>query len=405
MNLPAFGRQSKNNGKERQNIGMSADALFGNRLREGTLEEFSPLLKARFPYGNYLVLTDEESAPALETVCKTLPKKLTFVLCGEEDVLPLFAAPDGITCVVGAGAAMSAARYFAAVRSLPFAGLCLSCAPRGLGGKSVRVSVNGETAAYPVPMPDLIFLRSEGQETAGNGQEERAAEKEGERACKRAPEADNLSDGREDAEAFLSACALSAVCSDACRALGLPQPSEAAEWLPLFSAAGACGGEKAPVLFRAVLTAEYCLGKGFPPGEIFAFCELAEKYAGLSRTQALRACTGALSELYALFFEKGFYRGGAVDYNARREEAAGKFPGAEVSVRAAGAEELVRRAAAFADCSGALSARIAAFRAGLPDREFVTAEQARALGGILRLLPELTGMDAITTLMRDFALL
>ena len=73
MNLPAFGRQSKNNGKERQNIGMSADALFGNRLREGTLEEFSPLLKARFPYGNYLVLTDEESAPALEAVCKTLP--------------------------------------------------------------------------------------------------------------------------------------------------------------------------------------------------------------------------------------------------------------------------------------------------------------------------------------------
>ena len=68
-------------------------------------------------------------------------------------------------------------------------------------------------------------------------------------------------------------------------------------------------------------------------------------------------------------------------------------------------KELVRRAAAFADCSGALSARIAAFRAGLPDREFVTAEQARALGGILRLLPELTGMDAITTLMRDFALL
>ena len=141
---------------------MSADALFGNRLREGALEEFSPLLKARFPYGNYLVLTDEESAPALETVCKKLPKKLTFVLCGDEDVLPLFAVPDGITCVVGAGTAMSPARYFAAVRSLPFAGLCLSCTPRGLGGKSVRVSVNGETAAYPVPMPDLIFLRSEG---------------------------------------------------------------------------------------------------------------------------------------------------------------------------------------------------------------------------------------------------
>ena len=148
-----FGRQSKNNGKERRNIGMSVDALFGNRLREDALEEFSPLLKARFPYGNYLVLTDEESAPALETVCKKLPKKLTFVLCGDEDVLPLFAAPDGITCVVGAGTAMSPARYFAAVRSLSFAGLCLSCAPRGLGGKASGCPSTGKPPLIPSRCP------------------------------------------------------------------------------------------------------------------------------------------------------------------------------------------------------------------------------------------------------------
>ena len=45
-----------------------SDILFGCEVREGSLTTLPALLKARFPYGNYLVLTDEESALALGKV-------------------------------------------------------------------------------------------------------------------------------------------------------------------------------------------------------------------------------------------------------------------------------------------------------------------------------------------------
>lgn len=170
----------------------ASDTLFGREVHEGSAEELPSLLKTRFPMGYYLILTDEESASALGKVLKRLLKKI-FVVLREEDVLPLFSAPDAVTCVVGAGKAIAAARYFACVRSLPLVAVCFSCRPQGLGGRTASVNVCGENVSYPVPPPDLIFA------------------------------ADLQKGEREEAEAFLSACALSALSFDLCLRLGLPR--------------------------------------------------------------------------------------------------------------------------------------------------------------------------------------
>lgn len=112
-----------------------SDILFGCEVREGSLTTLPALLKARFPYGNYLVLTDEESALALGKVLKKILKKLVLVIGEGEDVLPLFASPDAVTCVLGAGKAVSAARYFACARSLPFVAVSLSWQTRGTSSR------------------------------------------------------------------------------------------------------------------------------------------------------------------------------------------------------------------------------------------------------------------------------
>ena len=129
-----------------------SDILFGCEVREGSLTTLPALLKARFPYGNYLVLTDEESALALGKVLKKILKKLVLVIGEGEDVLPLFASPDAVTCVLGAGKAVSAARYFACARSLPFVAVSLSCKPEGLLRGTVTVTAGGKRAEYPLSL-------------------------------------------------------------------------------------------------------------------------------------------------------------------------------------------------------------------------------------------------------------
>ena len=146
-----------------------ADILFGCELREGELAEFPALLTSRFPFGKFLVLTDEESALALGNALKKIPKKILLVLARGDDLLPLFGLPDGITCVVGAGGAAAAARYFAAARSLPFVGTCLSCAPQGLLRGRVTVRVGKSETTYPVPPPDFVFAALSAMQTDERG--------------------------------------------------------------------------------------------------------------------------------------------------------------------------------------------------------------------------------------------
>ena len=133
-----------------------AKNFFGHEIARTDAKALPDLLKARFPMGNFLVLTDEESAAVFEPLLKRLPKKLFAVWREGDDLLPLFSEPDKITCAVGIGGGIPAARYFAAVRSLPCAAVCPSFAPCGAGGGEICVTVAGEKTRFPVPLPNLI---------------------------------------------------------------------------------------------------------------------------------------------------------------------------------------------------------------------------------------------------------
>ena len=228
-----------------------SSALFGSEILTGDLEDFPALLSARFPFGKYLVLTDEESAfPVLETL-KNLPKKIQLVIRSEDDAVPLFHLSDGITCVVGAGKACSLGRYFAAARALPFVAVCTSPEPFGLFRAHARVFSGKQEVIYPVPPPALVY---------GGARELSENER-----------------GQMRARAFLVACSLSVFCRRALKAVGLPMSeadsSENSE--ALLSASAKCFSEDAETLFFAVTAAEYCFRSGYPEGEIFAFRDAA----------------------------------------------------------------------------------------------------------------------------------
>lgn len=385
------------------------DILFDCEVAEGDLDEFPSLLRSRFPFGNYLVLTDEENALTLGNALKKIPKKLMAVVGGKEDVLPLFGSSDGITCVVGAGKATEAARYFACARSLPFVSVCLSCAPSGLQRGKVSVTVNGGDCVYPVPLPKLLFF-------------------DGGRAAKDEK-------GILLASAFLLASELSLFSAEAVSLLGLSESESSAvgdsafTFVPdsslsaLLSAACAFssslssfGFERsdALALFRAVLTAEYCFRLGFPEGEIFRFVYLAEKISGASCRALLFPCTKSLAELYKLFFESGFYRGGKVDYNARYSRAAALADKKGIfinNINIPTTEQLKFRAEKFGKHKNALFQKISVLSQKIGEMSAIfekndAKNEVEGIGEILRLLPELSlDTKGIATLMRDFSLL
>lgn len=361
-----------------------AKNFFGHEIARTDAKALPDLLKARFPMGNFLVLTDEESAAVFEPLLKRLHKKLFAVWREGDDLLPLFSEPDKITCAVGVGGGIPAARYFAAVRSLPCAAVCPSFAPCGAGGGEICVTVAGEKTRFPVPLPNLIAF------------------------CEPA-------DGRglEEGRAFLSLCAVQTFAFSACRRLGVGEEEKGGEGekgksgekgeelFPLFRAAADCRGTEGETLFSALLTAEYCLSRG-SGGEAFALARLVKKYARLSRADTFLSCARAFAGLCALFFGSGFLRFGKADYNARRKEAERLFPEEGIPAPEVPTQvRLLSLAAAFEENRAALFAEISALVKTLPP---CPEEKIRKAGGILRFLPELYG-GGISALMRDFGLL
>ncbi len=363
-----------------------SSALFGSEILTGDLEDFPALLSARFPFGKYLVLTDEESAfPVLETL-KNLPKKIQLVVGSEDDAVPLFHLSDGITCVVGAGKACSLGRYFAAARALPFVAVCTSPEPFGLFRAHARVFSGKKEVIYPVPPPALVY---------GGARELSENER-----------------GQMRARAFLVACSLSVFCRRALKAVGLPvsevDSSENSE--ALLSASAKCFSEDAETLFFAVTAAEYCFRSGYPEGEIFAFRDAAEKISG--KSDLLAPCCKVLSDAYALFFESGFYRGGKVDYNGRREAAEKLAQGTDIFVGESvvpSLNELEKYEKNFEEARKKILPAISGIQRDCRIfKEEIGNDVFRIFADVLKLLPELSQSlmpYGIAALMRDFSLL
>ncbi len=376
------------------------ETLLQCEIEWGRAEELPRLLSARFPAAKFLLLADEQTALCVGEAAKRLPKKLMAVVKEDEDVLPLFHAPDGVTCVVGAGRAADAARYFAAVRSLPFVGVCLSSAPAGLAGKTANVRVEGEEVRYPVPPPALVYADEERMK----GDKEGIGE-----AC-----------------AYIAAAKTALFSWEAAERLALGGEEAAKELFPLCSSAVSAAEAALVVspfdarsLFEAELAAEYCFANGFPEGEIFSFARAAEKICGGEEGGGqLFACVSSLVKLYALFFESGFYRGGKVDYNARCENAKKLVEGTGIIINQINfptAEELKIRSERFEEHRETLGERAAVLQKETENLRRVFENSVgktdqktdeKRLFGVLRCLPELSLMtNGIAALMRDFSLL
>lgn len=301
----------------------ASDTLFGREVHEGSAEELPSLLKTRFPMGYYLILTDEESASALGKVLKRLLKKI-FVVLREEDVLPLFSAPDAVTCVVGAGqsdrrrAVFCLRAFAAACRGVFF----LSAAGAGRAdrlGERVRGKCLLSRAAARF---DFRGGFAEGGEGGGRSVPLRlCAFGTFLRPVSQAGPARREGGGK------------AAVFPPGRREPGNIGPAGAGE-RGAFS-----GGSRLRILFFRGISGrgDFCLRP--PVGEICG------PFAAAGAARMYRRAVRSVRPL----FDGGFYRGGMVDYNARREEAKRLFPGAAGTERTAfpTAEQLAARKAAF----------------------------------------------------------
>lgn len=386
--------------------------LLGVKIGTGKLSELADFLASEFPSGKYLVLTDEENAFAVTEALRRVQKKIMVVLSRTEDLLPLFSASDGVSCAVGVGRAVAAARYFACARGIPCVGVPLTAFPQGLGGKLVEVKAGGKTVGFPVPAPTAVFVDARRMQESG--------------------------EGRFAARGFLAACATDLFGLAACEKIGLRATDGgrekkayrtgsgeklSEETRSLLSAAAETafdGGATASELFSAALLAERCLSENAPEGEAVALAGFARPH-GFAETPFFAAAL-ALTEVYGLFFRDGYCRARGTDYNARflrasalaKEfgESSGRF--GELSMfPPPDAKKLEEYARTFEREKESLSAEVARLREkfkgivgeGMRSDGRGAAERAR-IGGILGVLPELVAPRyTLTSLMRDFGML
>ena len=249
-----------------------------------------------------------------------------------------------------------------------------------------RVFSGKQEVIYPVPPPALVY---------GGARELSENER-----------------GQMRARAFLVACSLSVFCRRALKAVGLPvSEADSSENLEaLLSASAKCFSEGAETLFFAVTAAEYCFRSGYPEGEIFAFRDAAEKISG--KSDLLAPCCKVLSDAYALFFESGFYRGGMVDYNGRREAAEKLAQGTDIFVGESvvpSLNELEKYEKNFEEARKKILPAISGIQRDCRIfKEEIGNDVFRIFADVLKLLPELSQSlmpYGIAALMRDFSLL
>lgn len=135
--------------------------LFFCAFREG-VREFS----LRFPAAKMLIVSDTSALEAVATVPKN--ERTVFLVLNEEDCLPLFSMPDGVSSVVavGRGKTLFAARYFAEVREVPCAVFPTDGTCRGAFETQARLSCGGVLTVAPLapcePFCDVSLIHNAG---------------------------------------------------------------------------------------------------------------------------------------------------------------------------------------------------------------------------------------------------
>ncbi|MFQ9737244.1 MAG: hypothetical protein ACLR06_05670 [Christensenellaceae bacterium] len=239
-----------------------ADILFGCELREGELAEFPALLTSRFPFGKFLVLTDEESALALGNALKKIPKKILLVLARGTTFCLCSACPTGLPASwarAGRRPRRDISRRRARCR---LSGRVFPARRRGCCAAGLRYALGKAKRRIPYLRPiSFLPLCPPCRRTSGVWRGRPAF-------CRRA---------RFPSFSFRASRRLSLPCAAAQN--DLEGYFSAAPELA-FSVDSSDRRRAAETIFRAVSAAEYCFRSGFPEGEIFRLIEAAKELVG-----------------------------------------------------------------------------------------------------------------------------
>ena len=284
----------------------------------GAVREWS----SRFAGGKLALVSDAPRFAVFRAFALS-PRAISLIL--EEDALPLFSLPEGVSCVMAAGGeeVLAAARCFAEVRRLPCLLLPADAALEGAREERAPVLIGGERALHRLA-PAAV-------------------------CCDRALLISSLGEGYS----ALLLARLASFEGRALAALGVGECASAA-FLP------------APALpepaFEPVLRALFSLPRELMRGEGFTLASLLkEDGEGAPRRRAY----AQLSALYAAFFFKGHPRRTFVPDYARRAALAGTPFAAAVP----SPEEYAARALALERIRGTFSAEALRFLEERPQEE------------------------------------
>ena len=261
--------------------------LLFSTVRERTEAQFS-----RFAGGKLALVSDPERF-ALFRGFALSPRALSLIL--EEDALPLFSLPEGVSCILAAGGegVLIAARCFAEVRRIPCVLFPADASLRGVSEEEAYITLGGKGALHRLAPASVCCDKALLMPTLGEGY------------------------------ASLLLARLACFEGRALAAFGMGEPRSE---VPAFEAT-----------FESVLRAAYVLPAALREGEGFTLAALLQKDG--EKTPHWRAYV-QLSALYAAFFEKGMPRRTFVPDYARRALSAG----APLCARVPSPEEYALRA-------------------------------------------------------------
>lgn len=311
------------------------------------------------------------SGGALPCVMPYAQNPRTITLVDEEDALPLFSMPDGVSAIVALGgeSMLTSARFFARIRNAKCYLFPTSAGLHGGVGKTGRVRIGGKVSRMPLAEGELLY--DEGLL------------------------ADSLAEGYGE-------LLLSRLAAFEERALaGLFCREERGD-----TAQAELLTKELPATLAGVLQSNYALrlleGSGLPAGEART---LAEGYRAAGASLPFWRAFRALIAVYSAFFECGVPRRYLVpDYSARALAAGEAKSGARVPEW----REYARRAFSLERVRGSMLTRVKEIRASLPAYR---AALSRLVGELpagklneVKLLPE-RAPDGLCAVIRDFGLL
>ena len=332
-----------------------------NELLFSTVQEAAEAQFSRFAGGKLALVSDPERF-ALFRGFALSPRALSLIL--EEDALPLFSLPEGVSCILAAGGegVLIAARCFAEVRRIPCVLFPADASLRGVSEEEAYITLGGKGALHRLAPASVCCDKALLMPTLGEGY------------------------------AALLLARLACFEGRALAAFGMGEPEPRSE-VPAFEAT-----------FESVLRAAYVLPAALREGEGFTLAALLQKDG--EKTPHWRAYV-QLSALYAAFFEKGMPRRTFVpDYSRRALRA-----GAPLCARVPSPEEYALRALTLERIRSGFAKEAKAMLEARERQAERTSSLSAALVSLrggntfrLRYLPEFAPRG-LSSVIRDFGLL